>query len=55
MNARAVVPDFGLPATGNQRFRLLALHGHPPVLHFRPRDNSPGGMREGVDSRHPGP
>lgn len=34
MNARAVVPDFELPATGNQRFRLSAFHGHPLVFHF---------------------
>lgn len=48
MNARAVVPDFELPATGNQRFRLSAFHGHPLVFHIasfdRARRPSSGGQ-----------
>jgi peroxiredoxin Q/BCP len=51
MNARAVVPDFELPATGNQRFRLSAFHGHPFVLYFYPRDDTPGCTTEGIDFR----
>jgi peroxiredoxin Q/BCP len=55
MNARAVVPDFELPATGNQRFRLSAFRGHPLVLYFYPKDNTPGCTQEGADFRdlHP--
>jgi peroxiredoxin Q/BCP len=51
MNARALVPDFELPATGNQRFRLSAFRGHPLVLYFYPKNNTPGCTREGVDFR----
>ena len=51
MNARAVVPDFELPATGNQRFRFSAFHGHPFVLYFYPRDDTPGCTTEGTDFR----
>ena len=39
---RASLPDFELPATGNQRFQLSAFKGHPFVLYFYPRDNTPG-------------
>jgi peroxiredoxin Q/BCP len=55
MNARAAVPDFELPATGNQRFRLSAFKGHPFVLYFYPRDDTPGCTMEGADFRdlHP--
>ena len=37
MNTRAVVPDFELPATGNQRFLLSSFRGHPLVLCFCPK------------------
>ncbi len=55
MNARAAVPDFELPATGNQRFRLSAFKGHPFVLYFYPKDDTPGCTMEGADFRdlHP--
>jgi peroxiredoxin Q/BCP len=55
MNARAVVPDFELPATGNQRFRLSAFKGHPFVIYFYPKDDTPGCAMEGADFRdlHP--
>lgn len=51
MNARAVVPDFELPATGNQRFLLSAFRGHPLVLYFYPKDDTPGRTQEGADFR----
>lgn len=44
-------PDFELPATGNQTFRLSALHGAPLVLYFYPKDNTPGCTQEGVQFR----
>ena len=51
MNARAVVPDFELPATGNQRFLLPAFRGHPLLLYFQPKDDTPGCTRDGADFR----
>ena len=51
MNDRAVLPDFELPATGNQRFQLSAFRGHPLVLYFYPRDDTPGCTQEGADFR----
>ncbi len=51
MNARAVVPEFELPATGNQRFLLSAFRGHPLVLYFYPKDDTPGCTQEGADFR----
>lgn len=35
------VPDFTAPATGGE-FTLSAHQGHPVVLYFYPRDNTPG-------------
>ncbi|HXZ49347.1 MAG TPA: peroxiredoxin [Usitatibacter sp.] len=51
MNARAKLPDFELPATGNQRFALSAFRGHPFVLYFYPKDDTPGCTAEGADFR----
>jgi peroxiredoxin Q/BCP len=47
--------DFELPATGNQRFRLSVFRGHPLVIYFYPRDNTPGCTGEGMQFRdlHP--
>jgi peroxiredoxin Q/BCP len=42
------LPDFELPATGNQRFQLSAFKGHPFVLYFYPKDNTPGCTVEGA-------
>ena len=55
MSERAVLPDFELPATGNQRFQLSAFKGHPFVLYFYPKDNTPGCTDEGAQFRdlHP--
>jgi peroxiredoxin Q/BCP len=51
MSERKAIPDFELPATGNQRFRLSAFRGHPFILYFYPKDNTPGCTVEGEDFR----
>jgi thioredoxin-dependent peroxiredoxin len=51
MTEPSVVPDFELPATGNQRFSLSAFKGHPFVLYFYPKDSTPGCTTEGSDFR----
>ena len=51
MTDRASLPDFELPATGNQRFQLSAFKGHPVVLYFYPRDDTPGCTVEGAQFR----
>jgi peroxiredoxin Q/BCP len=51
MTDRALLPDFDLPATGNQRFQLSAFKGHPFVLYFYPRDDTPGCTAEGAEFR----
>lgn len=51
MTDRASLPDFELPATGTQRFLLSAFSGHPLVLYFYPRDNTPGCTVEGRQFR----
>ena len=51
MSERAVLPDFELQATGNQRFQLSAFRGHPVVLYFYPRDDTPGCTDEGMQFR----
>ena len=48
---RAAPTDFELPATGNQRFQLSAFKGHPVVLYFYPRDDTPGCTVEGQNFR----
>ncbi|MFZ3322792.1 MAG: peroxiredoxin [Usitatibacter sp.] len=51
MTDKPVLPDFELPATGNQRFQLSAFKGHPFVLYFYPRDDTPGCTDEGRQFR----
>jgi peroxiredoxin Q/BCP len=51
MSERKAVPDFELPATGSQRFRLSAFRGHPFILYFYPKDNTPGCTDEGLQFR----
>ncbi len=51
MSERKAVPDFELPATGNQRFRFSAFHGHPLILYFYPKDNTPGCTDESLQFR----
>jgi len=45
------VPDFSVPATGDATFRLSGHKGHPVVLYFYPKDNTPGCTVEGTDFR----
>jgi peroxiredoxin Q/BCP len=47
MTGSKALPDFELPATGNQRFQLSAFKGHPFILYFYPRDDTPGCTDEG--------
>ena len=41
------VPDFSAPSTGGTPFRLSAHGGHPLILYFYPKDNTPGCTEEG--------
>lgn len=41
------VPDFQLPATGDQTIKLSDLKGKNVVLYFYPKDSTPGCTREG--------
>lgn len=45
------VPDFRLPATGDQAIRLADLKGANVVLYFYPKDSTPGCTLEGQDFR----
>ncbi len=45
------VPDFSIPATGDATFRLSEHKGHPVVLYFYPKDNTPGCTTEGEQFR----
>ncbi len=49
------VPEFSLPATGNQVFSPAAAHGTVLVLYFYPKDNTPGCTTEAQQFRaiHP--
>jgi peroxiredoxin Q/BCP len=44
-------PDFELPATGGETFRLSSAKGKPLVLYFYPKDNTPGCTTEGQQFR----
>lgn len=48
-------PDLTLPATSGKSVRLSELKGHPYVLYFYPKDNTPGCTTEGQNFRdlHP--
>jgi peroxiredoxin Q/BCP len=45
------VADFSAPATGGTTFTLSAQKGHPVVLYFYPKDNTPGCTTEGEQFR----
>jgi peroxiredoxin Q/BCP len=45
------IADFELAATGNQRFASAAFKGHPYVLYFYPKDDTPGCTVEGQNFR----
>jgi peroxiredoxin Q/BCP len=51
MRESAVLPDFEVQGTGSQRFQLSAFHGHPFVLYFYPKDDTPGCTVEGQQFR----
>jgi peroxiredoxin Q/BCP len=48
---RRQVADFSAAATGDKTFELSALRGHPVVLYFYPKDNTPGCTTEGQQFR----
>jgi len=45
------VPQFNLPATGDQTIKLSELKGKNIVLYFYPKDSTPGCTLEGQDFR----
>ena len=45
------IPDFDVPATGNQRFASAAFRGHPYIIYFYPKDATPGCTIEGEQFR----
>ena len=45
------VPDFSLPATGDQTVTLSEYKGRNVVVYFYPRDSTPGCTTEGQDFR----
>ncbi len=45
------VPQFSLPATGNQTIKLSELKGKNIVIYFYPKDSTPGCTLEGQDFR----
>ena len=45
------VTDFSAPATGGKPFKLSEHGGHPVVLYFYPKDNTPGCTTEGEQFR----
>ncbi|MBK6631844.1 MAG: peroxiredoxin [Betaproteobacteria bacterium] len=45
------VPDFTLPATGNQTFTLSQAQGSSLVLYFYPKDSTPGCTTEAGEFR----
>lgn len=45
------VPDFRLPATGEQEIALSDFRGKRVVIYFYPRDSTPGCTTEGQDFR----
>ncbi len=48
MQLMETIPNFELPATGAQHFKLTAMHGAPLVLFFYPKDATPGCTDEGL-------
>jgi peroxiredoxin Q/BCP len=45
------VPNFTAAATGGRDFKLSDHTGHPVVIYFYPKDNTPGCTVEGADFR----
>lgn len=46
-----IIPDFEVAASGNQRFASAAFKGHPYVVYFYPKDDTPGCTIEGSQFR----
>ena len=44
-------PDFELPATSGATFKFSGQRGHPVVIYFYPKDNTPGCTTEGQNFR----
>jgi peroxiredoxin Q/BCP len=44
-------PDFELPATSGTTFKFSEQSGHPVVIYFYPKDNTPGCTTEGQHFR----
>jgi peroxiredoxin Q/BCP len=51
MTDQKPVADFGASATGGKPFKLSDFAGHPVVLYFYPKDNTPGCTSEGEQFR----
>lgn len=45
------VPDFALPATGGQTFKLSEQAGRSVLIYFYPKDNTPGCTTEAMQFR----
>jgi peroxiredoxin Q/BCP len=45
------LPDFELPGTSGTIFRFSDQRGHPAVIYFYPKDNTPGCTTEGQNFR----
>ena len=45
------VPNFELPATGEQSIKLSELKGQKVIIYFYPKDSTPGCTTEGQDFR----
>ena len=45
------IPEFVLPATGDQQLSVSDFKGQKLVIYFYPKDNTPGCTREGQDFR----
>ncbi len=41
-------PDFTLPGDGAEKIKLSALKGHPVVVYFYPKDDTPGCTKEAI-------
>ncbi|MFM7295075.1 MAG: peroxiredoxin [Burkholderiales bacterium] len=46
-----IIPDFEVNASGNQRFASAAFKGHPYIVYFYPKDDTPGCTLEGSQFR----
>ena len=47
----STIPDFEVAASGNQRFSSVAFRGHPYIVYFYPKDDTPGCTLESIQFR----